>query len=502
MTGLLIGLMFSQGLWAKTFGGSAWDVARSVIQTADGGYAIVGYTYSFGAGSDDLLVLKLASDGSLSWAKTFGDVSTDEPHSIIQTADGGYVVTGRTYGPGDADFLILKLASDGSLTWAKKFVGWSFDDAYSIIQTADGGYVVAGPTGSYGAGNGDFLVLKLTSDGSRSWAKTFGGLSYEWPYSVAKTVDGGCAIAGITQSFGAGRWDFFVIKLISDGSLTWAKTFGGASDDWSYSIIQPADGYVIVGTTASYGVGNRDILVIKLALNTSLIWARTFGGPGDDWAGSVIQTADGGYAVGGYTTSFGAGNGDLLILKLASDGSLTWAKTFGGTSMDSAHSLIQTTDGGYAIAGYTTSFGAGSRDFLVLKLDSDGNYPGCVQDCSPTVTTPNLNINTQSVTISDISSNTVSLTLTETYPAQSMIDACTPLAIEERDVSFGFRITCSPMPGGLLFVSPEDLAIRIYRADGRVAYSGNLEKGENRIFLDRGVYLWQAGQYKEKAVVK
>ncbi|MEO0257414.1 MAG: hypothetical protein ABIM74_09005, partial [candidate division WOR-3 bacterium] len=250
--------------------------------------------------------------------------------------------------------------------FAKAFGGTNWDDARSIVQTADGGYAVAGWTYSFGAGNSDFLVLKLNPDGSVAWARTFGGTGWDYAHSITQTSDGGYAVAGYTPSFGAGYVDFFVLKLNSNGSLAWAGTFGGTNYDWALSITQTSDGgYAVAGETKSFGAGNQDFLVLKLNPDGSLAWARTFGRIGDDWAESITQTSDGGYAVAGATHSFGAGDYDFLVLKLNPDGSLAWARTFGGTNYDWALSITQTSDGGYAVAGETKSFGAGNQDFLV-----------------------------------------------------------------------------------------------------------------------------------------
>ncbi len=231
------------------------------------------------------------------------------------------------------------------------------------------------------------------------------------------------------------------------------------------------------------------------------------GGANDDCAYSITQAANGGFAVAGETMSFGAGDRDLLVLKLASDGFLSWARAFGGTNGDAGYSITQTTDGGFAVAGFTESFGAGDRDFLVLKIGADGSYPDCVQDCSPTVMSVNPNTSAPNVgAVYSPSTSTPNLTITT--PSPIMTDACEPiLELEEGDIFDPWPgITCSPFPGGALFLSSGELPIKIYAADGRLVYSGELKKGENRIELEKGVYLWRTGNmacsYKGKAVIR
>ncbi|MEO0179894.1 MAG: hypothetical protein ABIM74_03645 [candidate division WOR-3 bacterium] len=502
MTSLFIAVLLGQNLWAKTYGGPSLDWAFSITPSTDGGYVVAGRTESFGAGLYDFLVLKLAPDGSVSWAKTFGGVNYDwGGYSVIHTTDGGYVVAGWTesFGAGLRDFLVLKLASDGSLEWARTYGGTGYDQVYSVIQTTDGGYVLAGEGSLFPAG---MLVIKLASDGSVDWARTFGGTANNGANSVIQTDDGGYAVVGWTNVFGAGSYDIFILKLASDGSLDWARTYGGTDYDNAYSIIQTTDGgYAITGYTSSFGAGGNDLFILKLASDGSLDWARTYGGTTTDRGYSIIQTVDGGYAVAGFTYSFGIGN-HLFILKLASDGSLDWARTFDGSmAPDGGYSLIQSPEGGYVVAATTAKFGAGGNDLFVIKLDSEGNYTDCVQSCSPTVMNiyPATSSPSVGVPCSPILS---SPSLTITNPNLTITDACVPLFVEESSLYSESGITCSPLPAGALFISPEEMLVRIYKADGKLVYSGELRKGRNLINLDAGVYFWQAGQFKGKAVVR
>ena len=506
MSGILMGLLVSQNLFARTYGGISSEGAYSIIQTSDGGYAITGYGNSFGAGYYDFLILKLSSTGAVDWARTFGGAGGDGAYSIIQTSDGGYAVTGYTYsfGAGSTDLLFVKFSSGGTPLWSRAFGGTSSDYAWPITQTSDGGYAIAGGTTSFGAGGCDFLVLKLTSTGILQWVRTFGGVNDDYAYSMTQTTDGGYTIAGRTDSFGAGGWDFLVLNLDSSGNLTWARTFGGTDWDYGYSIAQTLDGgYAVAGWTASFTVGSSDFLILKLSSTGAVDWVRTFGGAGGDGAYSIIQTSDGGYAVTGYTYSFGAGSSDFLILKLSSTGDLEWAKTFGELHPEYSNSITQNTDGGYAVAG-VQNFGVGSEDFLVLKLGPDGNYPGCVDTCTPTVTNPSPS--TSSPTgLASCSPDTSSPVVTVDTPYITITDVCPP-AVEERGAVIKPGVICSPIPRGALFVSPFDVPLRIYAVDGRLVCSGELIKGENRISLDRGVYFWRAGTgacpYEGKAVIR
>ncbi|HOP95119.1 MAG TPA: Ig-like domain-containing protein [Dictyoglomaceae bacterium] len=367
--------------WQKTYGGSNYDEVYSIQKTNDGGYIAAGTTNSFRAGSTDVYVLKLDENGNVLWQKTFGGINDDWAYSVQQTTDGGYIVAGYTVSieNGYDDVYVLKLDSDGKLLWEKTYGGTYSDWAYSIQQTNDGGYIVAGWTYPYGSGNIDAYILKLDSDGELEWYKSYGGSDNDWASSIQQTTDGGYIVAGWTGSSGAGCYDVYVLKLDENGELEWQKTFGGSSDDYAYSIQQVSDGgYIVAGYTASFGTGYDDVYVLKLNTNGDLLWQKTFGESGYDRASSIQQTIEGGYIVAGYTDSFGAGYTDVYILKLDANGNLVWQKIYGGSDYDYVYSIQQTNDGGYIAAGLTASFGAGYYDAYVLKLDASGNtgpYP-------------------------------------------------------------------------------------------------------------------------------
>ncbi|MEO0211993.1 MAG: hypothetical protein ABIN66_09115 [candidate division WOR-3 bacterium] len=508
MIGLLIGPLVSQGLWAKTYGGTSYDGALSLVQTGDGGYAVAGYTWS-ASPSQDFLVIKINSDGTLSWANAYSGpgAENEAAYSIVQTTDNGYAVAGWTasFGAGRRDFLILKINSSGSLSWAKTFGGPDDDIAHSIVRTADGGYAVAGCTFQMSNYNYALRVLKLNSDGTLSWARTFGGgTGDDHPWSIIQTTDGGFVVAGYTTSFGAGGHDVIVLKLASNGTLSWARTFGGTDWEDALSVIQTIDGgYLVAGYTWSFGAGNADMLFLRLASDGTLLWARTFGGTGNETASSVVQTTDGSYvAVGGFCYE-GDEYYDFLVLKLSSDGTLEWARRLGEYYEDRAYSVAPTSDGGCVVAGYTESLDpTGYSQVLVLKLGPDGNYPGCVRELS--LIPMDVNPSTFSPSgITVYSPSTSSPSPTPRWPGMSITDICLPVAYEEPGGSLYLSgVTCSPAPGAALFLSREEMPLSIYASDGRLVYHGNLMKGENRIPLETGVYLWCAGSYKGKAVVR
>ncbi len=216
-------------------------------------------------------------------------------------------------------------------------------------------------------------VLGKEKTESLVWDYSFGGKEYDEIKSIIQTAEGDYLAVGCTNSKGAGETDGWVIKLDQRGNLKWDRTFGGANNDRIYDVIQTKDGGYLLTGWKELNKGNIDAWIIKLDKNGNRIWDKTYGGSNSDEANSLIQTTDGGYAVAGYTESYGAGCKDIWLLRIDSDGNLIWDKTFGGSNYDLANSLIQTNDGGYAVAGYTKSKGAGEEDAWILKLDSQGN---------------------------------------------------------------------------------------------------------------------------------
>ena len=365
--------------WVKSYGGSSFDRASSIWQTYDGGFVVLGFTQSFGEKPDYFWILKLFSDGEIEWQKIYGGSGSQQPSSIQQTLDGGYIVasSSNSFGAaGYSDFWILKLFPDGEIEWQKIYGGSDNDGANSIQQTSDGGYIVTGQTWSFDAGNSDFWILKLSPDGEIEWQKTYGGSESDGANSIQQTSDGGYIVTGTTGSFGTGNNDFWILKLESNGDIEWQKTYGGENNDSANSIQQTSDGgYIVAGSTSSFGTDDNssDIWILKLYSDGDIEWQKSYRG-GD--AKSIQQAIDGGYIVTGQTRSFDAGNSDVWILKLSPAGDIEWQKKYGCGLDDHANSIKQTSDGGYIVAGCKDSFP--SPDVWVFKLSSNGElHPSC-----------------------------------------------------------------------------------------------------------------------------
>jgi hypothetical protein len=366
--------------WSQTYGGIGDDYAHCVVQTGDGGYALAGYRDPLVIWKGDFLLVKTDMDGGEEWNKTYGGTDNDCAFSLVVTNDSGYALAGYTesFGAGDADFWLVKADSSGNLQWNKTYGGGDQDQAYSLIKTGDGGYALAGMKHFPAFNENDFWFVKTDESGNEEWNKTYGGpYNDDSAWSVIQTDDGGYALAGLTWSFGV-YGDFWLIKTDEFGNMQWNKTYGGTDYDYALSVIQTNDGgYALAGLTWSFGKGDDDFWLVKTDSGGNEEWNKTYGGTNDDYAYSVVQTTDGGYALAGHTVSYGVGGGDFWLIKTDEFGNAQWNMTYGGDDTEFMYSMIQTGDGGFALAGVTWSFGVGDGycDFWLVKTDESGVVP-------------------------------------------------------------------------------------------------------------------------------
>jgi hypothetical protein len=403
----------------KTYGGSKNDVAQSVVKTIDGGYAVLGHSQSNNGDlkdktneSFDFWVMKFTANNSLLWSKTFGGTEDDRGNDIIQTADGGFAILGFTQSSngdviqnnGSKDFWIAKLTRTGTLTWQKSFGFSGSDYGTSLIQTNDNGYLLTGVidvTASGGEGNsrtsqrhagGDVWAVKLSAVGNFEWSKYFGGSFTDTAFGVEKTADNGFIIVGSSDSNDVdisdnkGSYDFWVLKISSSGTLLWEKSFGGTEIDEARAITSTNDGnFIIVGDTRSSDVnvsnnnGAADLWMLKISPEGNLLWEKTIGATGFDVARSVSKSQDNGFVIsgssrssdGGYTNQ---GQNDAWVLKTDANGNILWQKTVGGTEIDFFYDAVELNNLEIIAVGESSSSNGdieenkGFSDVLIIKI--------------------------------------------------------------------------------------------------------------------------------------
>ncbi|MCW4015601.1 MAG: hypothetical protein NWF06_04455 [Candidatus Bathyarchaeota archaeon] len=239
-----------------------------------------------------------------------------------------------------------------------------------MVETSDGGFALAGSVSAFGAGGSDFWLVKTDSSGNMEWNKTYGGEEGDYVNSLIKTSDGGFALAGETDSFGAKSTDFWLVKTDANGNVEWNKTYGQLYQDYAHCVVETSDGgFVLAGYTLSLVGDLEDFLLIKTDSSGNMQWNHTYGGADRQYAYSVVETSDGGFALAGYS-SFS--NSDFWLVKTDAQGSMQWNKTYGGESLDRAYSMVQASDGGFMLAGKTQP-DANTIVFWLVKTDSSGN---------------------------------------------------------------------------------------------------------------------------------
>ncbi|QNF32138.1 T9SS type A sorting domain-containing protein [Adhaeribacter swui] len=445
--------------WDRTFGGNSQDALASVKQTSDGGYILGGSSYSgvsgdktqSSRGNNDYWVVKLKADGTKEWDRTIGGNSDDNLSSVQQTNDGTYILGGSSYSgisgnkthssKGGNDYWIVKLNTNGSYAWDKTIGGNSDDYLTYLQQTNDGNYIMGGYSYSNKSGDKsqpnknswDYWIVKVDNSGTNlNQLISFAPFLYkdldDPPIALSATTSSGLPVTFTVESGPATISNGNMLTLTGVGTVTikaaqpgntiylpvsttrsfvvepaskikeqWNRTIGGNSTDQLTSIQKTSDGGYIVGGSSSSGKssdksqaskGGLDYWIVKLKADGTKEWDKTFGGNGNDNLTSVQQTSDGGYILGGYSSSGKSGDKsqarkgslDYWIVKVKTNGTKEWDKTLGGRDPDWLTSVQQTSDGGYILGGYSESgIGAdktedyqGLTDFWVIKLRADG----------------------------------------------------------------------------------------------------------------------------------
>lgn len=409
--------------YVKSFGGSGNDTAQAIITTNDGGYAILGYSNSTDGdlsgktiAVNDYWLLKLDADGNLEWSETYGGSEDDRGQSLIQTNDGGYVLTGYamssdgdgSVNKGFHDNWLLKLNAFGKIEWEKSFGFSGHDHSYDLLETDDGGIFFVGflditsarADGNTEKGNsttahgvGEFWGTKIDASANLQWRGYYGGSSNDRAQAVVQADDGGYVMAGSTESNdfdidnSRGSYDYWVVKVDALGNFKWQNSYGGSGIERAQDIAKTADGgYVITGNTfstdkdISVSKGESDIWLVKIDDQGNLEWDASFGGSKFDAAQSITLSRDGGFIIAGNSKSIdqdlnaNVGENDIWLLKTDANGKMVWQKTFGGQGLDYGFDALETADGSIVLVGESASIdinglpNKGGSDAVLIKI--------------------------------------------------------------------------------------------------------------------------------------
>jgi hypothetical protein len=453
--------------------------SNCVIESNDGGYISVGETDSSGTGNLNILVVKTDIYGDVNWSMSYGGLGNESGLSINKTNDGGYAIIGYTDSSsnGNKDILLMKIDSVGNNLWTKTIGGASDDYGYSVFQEVDGGFVLGAGTTSFGnfggASNlGDFYLLRTDSLGNLIWSSVIGTTGNDYCSMVKGTGDKGFLLIGSTTYYASPSvYDVLVVKTDSLGSVVWSKTFGGNDWDLGCAGQQTTDGgFIISGTTKSFGSGGRDLYLLKMDGNGNLLWSKAISVignssgaviGGDTKSTSIQQTSDGGYIISGDRDTLSGPGQDIFLLKTDSVGNVITAKIYnsgGGAFLKNSYSVSQTSDGGVILS--AVDF-LPNGAFYLIKTDSVYSS-NCVEyDVLTTLTNPLTNI-TSSIVLSIPGGTSNTATISTANINISVADLCLNINVDEVD---GIHEKASDI---LIYPNPSNGSIKVESSDDKI----------------------------------
>lgn len=383
----------------KTFTASGIDHAHGIVNTADGGFAVTGYTNSFGQGGNDLFLMKIDNLGNVLWQKTYGSSGQEDGMSvaITETPDQGFVIVGATTGFGaiGMDVLVVRVDPSGSVLWSGKYNTPSDHEfARGVIVASNGDVVIAGTDNQNGSGSADGLIMRLSGNGNLLWSRLYGGNLNDHFHSLHELPGGNILISGSSSTFGPGSTAGYVLKINPQGNILWDYTYGtSGTNAFNSSALTDDFKLLCAGFSDSYGGGSQ-VLVTKIDTNGNVIGSTVFGGNNYERAASIKRIPNGtDFYVASNTQSYGNGGKEMLVSRFSANGNHLWSKTVGTSLIDEfdswAHNtLISLDDGGYAFVGWSNGTGSGGDNLFFGRSDSNGSLM-CNQ-VTPTVSSPTI----------------------------------------------------------------------------------------------------------------
>ncbi len=303
------------------------------------------------------------------WNQSYGGPSGDYSYTAVECSSGGFTLAGTTMSCGtcDVDYWMVHTDQSGNHIWNQTYGGAGQDYCYSMIECTGGGFALAGTTDSFGAGNYDMWLVRTDAAGNHLWNQTYGTSSWERCDTIVECVGGGVALAGYTSV--SGNYDAWLVRTDASGIHQWNQTLGSPSHDYCYGMTECGDGgFALTGKVWRSGY---DAWLVRTDSSGDYLWDKYYGGSDDDNFFSVIEYSGGGYVMAGYTKSFGAGNTDVWLVGTDTSGNQLWDQTFGGSHPDSCRQVIESSAGGFAVAA-ATRIGSYDNGFLI-RVKSDGS---------------------------------------------------------------------------------------------------------------------------------
>jgi hypothetical protein len=493
--------LFAQTQFQRIYSAATSQQSFCIRQTNDGGFIVCG-NISVDTLNSDFILIKISAAGDTLWKKHYGGTAGEFEGIAEQTTDGGYVMVGSThsYGAGVGDILVIKTDQSGDTLWARTYGGSDDEIGQCIRQTFDGGYIIGGHSDSFGP-RGDFYLIRTNASGDTLWTRNYGGPRHDHAFCVQQTSDSGFIMVGHSLSFGTSG-GFYAVKTNSAGDTLWTRGYGGLLDSYCYSVFETSDGYLMTGTTLSFGAGGTDAMVVKTDHGGTPVWTRTYGTPGEEYFNCVKASADGNFILAGSITG-GADSADVLLVKIDANGDTLWTRAYGGIHDDEGMFVEACADSGYVVGGLSNSFSGGVSSVYLVRTDKHGNS-GCLShptqlqmtDPGPVLFYVNTSVGIPPTQVQRVAAGNGAT-------AGTITDVCAAFGIEEMSQN-PLEIFPSPASRHLYLSTRENLGlIRLIDSYGRCVFTENISLPKAEISLDNflpGLYIVEAAGRRMKFV--
>lgn len=486
----------AQDTFYKAYGNTqTYSFKANAICNVNGmgnGYLLAGQRYTPTTGSSDVCIMHINDSGAVHWSKTYGGSNDDVAWDIRPTQNGNYIMAGSTKSANGAfDMYVLVIDSAGNTITSKTIGGPNLDIAYCISLTADGGYLLAGRTQSFGAGNEEFYLVKLDSSLVVEWSPTVGNNNPDYASWAEELTDRSIIACGYTVING---WDILLVKTDSTGNVIWKKNYGTPLDNEYAYVVKPTSdgGYITAGDQTSNGGAIRKALISKVNTAGNVVWCKSFLANGFSKLNGIYIDSTG-YVFTGYVVN--NGQTDALVIKTDFNGDTLYVKAIGSaTASDYSEKIIAGTQGGMVIAGHTSYVGNYGTDFLLIKADSNANA-GCYSN-SIVVTVTNLTVSAANFGNAGSGANALNFSTTELVAPVTDTVFCSSIlsSVPESSNNNFFSVYPNPATNELYISFKENNLINaeyiLYNARGEVSSHGILTSKQNILIneLSNGVY--------------